>query len=245
MEWLRDIIREAIGTLSKPKPFQLVQPDYRKFYLPRDKMISLGIKYINKYGFLTPHDNEKTTYERLINAINRDPSLMNVEVDAELVNEFLTAMRGLTIKAMGGGLFMQKARILLHGPNINLAQAYYVLYAISFFLEHKRKENSKEAESDVVLTVNAQLIGVNLNTKKESESQTYDFVDKKGIFYRKFGSPPPIYLRSKIGSKKKLADEPYEMFYNDRFVFKAKVASTYTNSRGYVVNIIKNIRPIV
>lgn len=244
MEWVRDLIREALGTLSRPQGGQVINIDHRRTYLPRDKMICLCIKYLDKYGLVTPSDNEKTTYERLIMAINRDPELSNIQIDQNVVNEFLARLRDPNDQTLGGK-FLNRVRVMLHSPNLKLADAYYVLHAVSYFLLNKRKEKGVEVENGVTLSLNVKLLDIDLNSSTGNKTQTYDFVDAKGRLYRKWGSPPPLYLRKSIGSKNRLAVEPYEMFYNDAFSFKAKVEKTYTNSHGHVVNIIKNIQPIV
>lgn len=227
--------------LSKPSNSRQTQRDHGRHYIPKEKMVALGIKYINKYGFITPHDNEKTTYERLVAAIRREPDLMNLNTEDPLVQEFINDMRKAEVPYLSKSLIVQKAKIMLHAPNINLRQAYLLLYVISYFLDHKRKEASKSVETDSTMSIKAKLIHVEFN---DDGTQTYDFVDKNGIFYRKYGNPPGIYMRKKIGSRKKLADSPYDMFYNDSFEFKAKTVNSYSDHESHIVNIIKNIQPI-
>ncbi len=234
---LRSLIREAVAS-AKP---QQVDPNMWKavtqMRFDRDKLLSLMARYLKSYGY---NDGElsRSTFDKIQDAIRKDPYLKRVDVDAELCNDFMTALRNKELFGRTKDpVFIQKVFSAFHSSTLMVRDLELILRMMYAFFESRDKEKGGKVDSGEFISFQ------NIWLKKALPGK-YVFKDDDGNYYHKLGNPPAIILRKRINTSNLLTKVPYEMYYNDVYSLKAKVVRSRPNVDGHIINMIHHVSPI-
>lgn len=233
----------------------------QNIHIEKSKILSLIHKLIKRYGHARVEDvGVKATYDRILTAIQNDPQLEAVEVDQEFVDTFMTALNKREIYVRDP-LLAAKAAAALHGSRIIVRNLHAVAKMVHQYELQLSKMASKEQETDKPM----------LFYKLRLQKATYDggeaptlrgrrafmkgknippeigscwFKDQANNWYKKMGAPPAIHMRVAAGKGKVLTRDPYEMRQGDVYTFRGRVSRTYTDSKGFVINVIDGVQPL-
>ncbi len=226
-----------------------------RMYFDKGKILSLIHRLIKRYGHARVDDaGVKATYDRILTAIQNDPQLETVEVDQEFVDAFMTALNKREIH-LRDPLLAAKAASSLHGSYILVRNLHSVAKMVHQYELQLSKMASKEQETDKLrvfyklrlqkATYDGGEVPASLFTVKRTAPDTGScwFKDQANNWYKKVGAPPAIHMRVARGKGKILTHNPYEMRQGDVYTFRGRVSRTYTDAKGFVVNVIDGVQP--
>ena len=263
MEFLRQLIREAVVAA---KSFG-VQGDRKTnwgrpidgMYFPREKLLSLVHKIVKRYGYAKMGDSGvKPTYDRVLIAIQNDPSLDSIEVDQFFVGDFVSSLIKGEIKVING-MLANKAISALHSPNTKVGHLHVIIAMVNRYEQQLSMRGSGEVEAGeqrifYKLRLRAATYdGSSLPSYRAAlgdkafipKTGSCKFEDQAGNWFMKRGAPPAIHMRVAVGKGKILSSEPYELRDGDVFRFRGKVSHSYeSKATGGIINVIDGVQPI-
>jgi hypothetical protein len=227
-----------------------------RMYFEKGKILSLIHRLIKRYGHAKVDDHGvKATYDRILTAIQNDPQLETVEVDQEFVDAFMTALNKREI-LVGDPMLAAKATSSLHGSRVLVGNLHTVAKMVHQYELQLSKMASRELETEkptLFYKLRLQkatydgfdrLTSVPMSDRNPPERGSCWFKDQANNWYKKMGAPPAIHMRVDRGKGKILTYNPYEMRLGDVYTFRGRVARTYTDAKGFVINVIDGVQPL-
>lgn len=240
---IRSLIREAVADMAPPALTSKITPE--RFYLDKNKAISLAKEIVQKYGHSTTR-GEAGSFNRALAYIQQDPELMGLPVDPEFCAQFDKVVKVREPWQGSDMLFWSKIQSTLHGPRFKLSYMPMLLGGMSTYLSALSRATSKALDvSDALTAFPPMMLKHYFDPERTGyERPLYIFQDAEGTLYYKYGKPPSILMRKSQGTMKVLALEPYKMRENDVYSFRGKVYKSYVNSRGHNVNVVDSLQPL-
>jgi len=255
LEFIRSLIQEAVTALAPEVPYDRNQGKALESHIyPREKIITLCRNIIKRYGFVSKHESDTSSYDRALGYISKG-GLATMEEDNEFCSAFLQALFNNSIPVSTSRIFLVKAEGVLRARSIKVMHISSIMPAVRVYMESVSMSKSKAMDKDdmifyklklkrVISDSSAKVRGTAPAYWHKEGDERYTFQDQKGNYYVKVGAPPAVHMRISVGNGNLLAKLPYEMRLNDVFTFRGKVERTFITKAGAVMNVIGGVQPI-
>lgn len=252
--FIQRLIREAVSEFGM-QTYSNEKKSLDRMYFPREKLLSLILKIYKRYGYAGAYDEGvKTSYDRVLTALQNDPDLEHTEVDQFFVGDFMSSLLQNKI-AIKQPITAAKAISALHGAQVRTGNLPAIIAMVAQYDRQNSMRAGKEVAptDELVLFYKLRLRGATHDQRNRPlqaavrgpiKNGTCTFEDQKGNWFKKVGAPPAIHMRVSVGKGKILTRVPYEMREGDVFTFRGKVVRTMHSSNGHVINVIDGVQPV-